>query len=317
MKLSRRRIATILSVIYLTLLTALAAYALHQTHTLSLPIPNTLSTLTLALPPLAGLALETSNALSSSISKSRKHASRHASNIPAVLLPSTLTILGLVVYCTVIATLGGTHISPVGGLGCALRERWTQLFRAKEAARVQSIQDLLSCCGFHTVKEMAYPFPSGARGVGADECMRITGRTAACEDGWRDKERLVAGLMVGVAAGVFVWMAVIIATPAVHPSWARDTLRLPSRGAAGTDATAEDHERRVIEYNERYVDDPDVSEAERIDRRQEIEGLNSQSRLAMRVEGSRVVPSKLMRDENYRLREENHRPRGGFGDGED
>lgn len=44
---------------YLAALTILAAYALHQTNTYSLPIPTILSALTVALPPLAGITLET------------------------------------------------------------------------------------------------------------------------------------------------------------------------------------------------------------------------------------------------------------------
>lgn len=143
---------------------------------------------------------------------------------------------------------------------------------------------------------MAWPFPSGVRGVTAGECVRLTGRVVSCEDGWRSKEQLVAGLMVGVAIAVVAWMALIIATPAVHPTWARDTLRLPSRP---TSAEADgDEEQRVIEY-EPYADEPGLSEAER-KRRQEIKGLNDQSRLALHVEGSRIIPSSLLREQNYR-----------------
>lgn len=144
---------------------------------------------------------------------------------------------------------------------------------------------------------MAWPFPSGARGIGAGECGRLTGRTVACEGAWRDRERLVAGLMVGIAAGVVAWMVLIIATPAVHPSWARDTLRLPARVLDG-EGGGEDGEQRVLEY-EPYADEPGLSEEER-KRRQEIKGLNDQSRLAVHVEGSRVIPSRLLREENYR-----------------
>ena len=48
---------------YLLLLTTLAAYALHRNDYLSLPIPNILGALCIALPPLAGVALETTLSL--------------------------------------------------------------------------------------------------------------------------------------------------------------------------------------------------------------------------------------------------------------
>lgn len=48
---------------YLLLLTTLAAYALHRNDYLSLPIPNILGALCIALPPLAGVALETTISL--------------------------------------------------------------------------------------------------------------------------------------------------------------------------------------------------------------------------------------------------------------
>ena len=47
----------------LLLLTTLAAYALHRNDYLSLPIPNILGALCIALPPLAGVALETTLSL--------------------------------------------------------------------------------------------------------------------------------------------------------------------------------------------------------------------------------------------------------------
>ncbi|KAL2035935.1 hypothetical protein VTO58DRAFT_101853 [Aureobasidium pullulans] len=125
--LNRRQVSVILSVLYLGALTAMAAYAVHQNSTLSLPIPSTLTTLTLALAPFAGLCIETSTALASSLAQHPKLRHRHARNFPAVLLPSTLTILGLLVYITVVATLSGTHISPaIIIVTPALHPTWAQ-----------------------------------------------------------------------------------------------------------------------------------------------------------------------------------------------
>jgi len=249
---------------------------------------------------LSGLTLETSTALGSSLSRHHKYSRRHASNIPAVLLPSTLTVLLLVVYTTVIATLAGTHISPVGGLGCALRERWQSLFKGKQGDRIRAIQDGLACCGFHGVKDMPFPFPAASRGVGVDECTKLWPERAntSCEEPWRGHERLIAGCVLGVAIGTFCWMAIIIAIPAIHPTWARESLRLPplleEGSGEGHDAEQQQQEQRIIDY-EPYRDDPGETEQDRQDRLREISNLNQDSKFALQVERSRDHPSRMMR----------------------
>lgn len=103
-----------------------------------------------------------------------------------------------------IATLAGTRIAPLGGLTCSLQERWTELFRSKDGDDVRKIQDAFECCGFRSTNDMAFPFPGDGRGAGA--CVKAYGRDKACFEDWRGEERLVAGLMVAVAVGVFLWM---------------------------------------------------------------------------------------------------------------
>jgi hypothetical protein len=251
--------------------------------------------------------METSTALASSLALHPKLRHRHARNFPTVLLPSTLTILGLLVYITVVATLSGTHISPVGGLGCALREQWQSMFQEKHAGKIKRIQEAFDCCGFRSVRDMPFPFPG--HGVSVDTCSQRYDRQVGCEGAWRDKERTVAGLMIGIAVGVFVWLvrsavgpvsqirannrkqAVIIVTPAIHPSWAHESMRLPHRVLEEESDAA----NRVIEYpSQRYTDDPEDDDS---DTRREITGLNNDSRLAMQVESSRDNPSKLLADQ--------------------
>ncbi|KAH0170377.1 hypothetical protein KCU67_g2667, partial [Aureobasidium melanogenum] len=287
--LTRRQVSVILSVLYLGALTAMAAYAVHQTSTLSLPIPSSLTTLALALPPFAGLCMETSTALASSLAQHPKLRHRHARNFPAVLLPSTLTILGLLVYITVVATLSGTHVSPIGGLGCALREKWQSMFHEKNAGKIKRVQDAFDCCGLRSVRDMPFPFPG--HGGTVDTCSQRFDRHVGCESAWRDKERTVAGLMIGVAVGVFIWVAIIIVTPALHPTWAHESMRLPHRVLEEENDAA----NRVIEYPaQRYTDDP---EGGNNDARREIDGLNNDSRLALQVESSRDHPSKMLADQ--------------------
>lgn len=148
--------------------------------------------------------METSTALASSLALHPKLRHRHARNFPTVLLPSTLTILGLLVYITVVATLSGTHISPVGGLRCALRETWQTMFSEKHAGKIKRIQEAFDCCGFNNVRDMPFPFPG--HGNTPDTCSQRFDRHIGCEGAWRDKERTVAGLMIGISVGVFLWL---------------------------------------------------------------------------------------------------------------
>jgi len=84
---------------------------------------------------------------------------------------------------------------------------------------------------------------------------------------------------------------VIIVTPAIHPSWAHESMRLPHRVLEEESDAA----NRVIEYpSQRYTDDPEGDDS---DARREITGLNNDSRLAMQVESSRNSPSKLLADQ--------------------
>lgn len=166
------------------------------------------------------------------------------------------------------------------------------MWRAKDGDSIRAIQDGLECCGFATSRDMPFPFPTSGNG-GGRACEVVFGRTRSCIEGWRGMERMVAGMMVGVAAGVFLWMVVIVATPAIHPSSIRETMRLPY-------ADADDENQRTIGYGQ-YSDDPDVQgriESDDPDVRREIDSLNSQSQLALHVEGSRVRPSSLIDDSN-------------------
>lgn len=180
---------------YLLALTIIAAYALHSSTTFSLPIPNAIPALTIALPPLAGIALETC------ISLNEKLAARGQLQASRVF---QLTIAFFLVYETVLATLAGTHIAPPGSLNCALKERWLELFRAKDEGSVRRIQDAFQCCGLGSVRDMAWPFPSAERG--ADACVRMYGRQEACLGAWRGEERKVGIMLLVVPVAVFLWM---------------------------------------------------------------------------------------------------------------
>lgn len=180
---------------YLLALTVIAAYALHSSTIYSLPIPNAMPALTIALPPLAGIALETC------ISLNQKLAAKGQLQTSRIF---QITIAVFLVYETVVATLAGTHLAPPGSLDCGLRERWQGIFDAKDAGRVRVIQDAFRCCGLKSVKDMAWPFPDAMHQ--ADACVRRYERDTACLGPWRAEERKVAVLLLVVPVAVFIWM---------------------------------------------------------------------------------------------------------------
>lgn len=289
-----RQIITTISVFYLLLLTILAGYALHRNNTLSLPIPNVQAALTLALPPLAGIVLETLISFQSSLALKTNLLPNNTTskNLPYTKTFQTLTALFLI-YETVLATLSGTHIAPIGGLWCPLHDRWQSLYKNKDGRHIRAIQDALECCGFASMKDMAWPFPGQGRngGGGAEMCsVRFEERTRACLEPWRNEERKVAVMLLIVPVGVFLWKLALFLAAASESSWLPSGIRLPSESSRGSNLP-----RPAIMYRdiEQQGDDDSL--------REEVSRLNKDSTLATHVEngrrGPRVVASPLIQEQ--------------------
>jgi len=283
-KFTKRQLLTSLSVLYLTILTLLAAYALHQTTTYSLPIPTILSALTVALPPLAGITLET--LISFQYQLASKKGAAQTSKIFQVVNGAFL------IYETLLATLAGTHISPLGGLRCPLHDKWQELFHIKNSERIRRIQNAFECCGFSTTKEMAWPFPGNGRG--ADACVVRYAERAdkPCLEDWRDMERKVAIVLLVVPLGVFLWKVVLfLLSPGFDTPWLPSTLHLP-----------EDENHNGSRHAITFRDVEEQSEADSL--RDEVTRLNNDSNLASRVESGRVMrPSPLIQESGVWERE--------------
>lgn len=266
---------------YLTGLTILAAYALHSSHVFSLPIPDLICALTLALPPLAGVGLET-------VLSINQHLTRKGEVQESRILQ--VTVVAFIVYEAVLATLAGVHVSPEGSLNCALKERWTRLFSAKDAVSIEIIQDAFHCCGLLSAKDMAWPFPDKTHS--SDACMVRYDRTKGCMEPWRAEEQKVAIMLLVVPVAVFLWkvrmlrgpldmrrpliqlqMAILLA-PSSASTWLPSAIRLP-RGDSAPNSRA----RQAIGYRDGEVDEDSV--------RAEVDRLNKDSNMASHVEGER------------------------------
>ncbi|KAI7197778.1 hypothetical protein KC363_g16 [Hortaea werneckii] len=130
---TRRQVTLTLSAIYLAALTVLAAFALHHSHVYSLPIPDIVCALALALPPLAGVALETVLSLDSHLArKGQVHASRIFQ----------ATVAAFLIYETVVATLAGVYEDPrcLQLLRSNVDERYGVAFSREGASRGESMR---------------------------------------------------------------------------------------------------------------------------------------------------------------------------------
>lgn len=186
-------------------------------HRLSLPIPTGLTGLTIVLPALHGLVLErltrlTTNGKSPALAPRARRSSTasYASSFRRRRRTTftSLTLIFLTVTATALATLAGTHLAPASGLTCGLEDAWRALYRGGKEPEVRRIQDAFDCCGLRSVYDMAWPFakhdPESGR-TARSTCARTYGRERACFGAWREEEQVVAGLVVIVCAGVWVW----------------------------------------------------------------------------------------------------------------
>ncbi|RMX84512.1 hypothetical protein D0867_15977 [Hortaea werneckii] len=272
---TRRQVTLTLSAVYLAALTVLAAFALHHSHVYSLPIPDIVCALALALPPLAGVGLETVLSLDSHLArKGQVHASRIFQ----------ATVAAFLIYETVVATLAGVYVSPFGGMECALKDRWAALRSAKDADSIRKIQDAFNCCGLMSTKDMAWPFPEKAHPE-ANRCMVRFDRTQACIEPWRAEEQRVATMLMIVPIAVFLWKAsslfrciLVILAPSSTSTWLPSAIRLPQE-----DPSTAGRPRQAIGYREADGDEDSV--------RAEVNRLNKDSNTASQVEGERRRPS--------------------------
>lgn len=265
---------------YLVALTIVAGYALHRANALSLPIPNIQSAMTVALPPLAGIALEAIFSFKTSLAAKGKL--QHSKVFQAVNA-------AFLVYGTVLATLAGTHIVPLGGLWCRLHDRWNELFRNKNEKVIRGIQDALNCCGFASTKDIAWPFPDHAHK--SDACVVRYERDRSCLEPWRAAERKVAIMLLVVPVCVFAWKLALFLAPGFETSWLPSTIRLPTDHGE----SARDRPRAAITYRdlEEQGDEDSL--------REEVNQLNKDSNLATHVENGRrqgrVRPSPLIEEQ--------------------
>ncbi|KFY57696.1 hypothetical protein V497_05338 [Pseudogymnoascus sp. VKM F-4516 (FW-969)] len=131
-------------------------------------------------------------------------------------LPAFTTLLTLLTTLeTALATWAITYLPS----SCGLEERWSALYRSKDANAIKRIQDQWSCCGFNSIKDRAWPFLHGENGV--RQCHLLLERNTACAAPWGEEEKKMAGVLVGVTVAVFVIKIVVLGTQMRSTAWTR------------------------------------------------------------------------------------------------
>ncbi|KND87094.1 hypothetical protein TOPH_08278 [Tolypocladium ophioglossoides CBS 100239] len=170
------------------LLFGVALYEHVNAATLSIPISPALTIITMVLPLLAA-----TNAIF--YPRLRRWAS---STAPRRVLAMTLQALQAIVT-TVMATLFFSMIVPSAARTCLLSTTWQRLFSTHDADSIRRIQDAFACCGFNTVRDRAWPFPSQQT---SRQCTETYGRHTACAGPWQAALQRNVGLEFGVVLAV-------------------------------------------------------------------------------------------------------------------
>ncbi|KAK0705587.1 hypothetical protein B0H67DRAFT_558161 [Lasiosphaeris hirsuta] len=168
-------------ILVLLALTGVAIYAHIKTTSLSLPTSPLLTLLPALLPAISLLTT--------------------LPRLTNALLPWALQTLQLLLT-TILATLLLSPTPP-----CTLETKWRAFWTSHDATKIRAIQDALDCCGFRSVKDMAWPFPSKEGGVA---CAARFGRTEACAGPWEAAMRGEKGTLAGVVLVVGVVQIVYI-----------------------------------------------------------------------------------------------------------
>jgi len=171
----------------------LSATAWSRLTTLSLPLPVGLPALNVLLPILTALATAISRPL---LTPLKNRVLRQI--LPYLAYTTTLPPLVLLILSLVYAV-------PSDLQSCASNTHWLRLFEHKDERSVRAIQTHLQCCGYNSMHDRAWPFPS--RNTDARTCERTMGYTLACGGMWRHQE-VVAATLVAVAS-FLNWLMVV------------------------------------------------------------------------------------------------------------
>ena len=107
---------------------------------------------------------------------------------------------------TALLTLSLVYAMPSDQQSCAANGQWLRLFESKDEIAVRDIQAKLHCCGYNSMRDRAWPFPS--RNVNASTCEKTQGYYMACGALWRQEQQFAA--VLSTIASFSNWLLVVI-----------------------------------------------------------------------------------------------------------
>ncbi|KKY30622.1 putative tetraspanin tsp3 [Diaporthe ampelina] len=189
---------------YLVLILALMGVALYEhtnSVTLSLPLSQVLTFLTILLPLLAA-------ANATALPYMLREKARAPGRLLVKLAHPAVTQGLQGILTVVLATLYTTYIVPGTTRDCGLSNAWEHLFRVKDVQSVKAIQDTFECCGFRSVRDMAWPFPP------VDiACAQLFDRALSCQEPWTSAHQRTAGVELGIVVIVAILQIVSLVFP--------------------------------------------------------------------------------------------------------
>lgn len=175
-----------------TLTNAVHSYEHTNSVTLSLPLSPVLTFLTILVPLLAA-------ANATALPYLLREKARSPGRLLVRLAHPAITQGLQGILLVVLATLYTTYVVPGATRDCGLSNIWGRLFRAKDAQSVRAIQDAFECCGFRSVKDMAWPFPP------VDiACAQRFDRVLPCRGPWTGALQRSGGVELGVVVVVAI-----------------------------------------------------------------------------------------------------------------
>ena len=171
----------------------IAAFSWAQVVSFSLPLPAVYPALNLFFTVVTIFAVPISRRL---VSKFQKQAIRS-------LLPYLTSLSTLALFAILICSL--FYAIPSDIQTCAADTRWRRMFETKNEIAVRRIQSRLRCCGYNSLADRAWPFPS--KGVDARTCERTQGYYIACGGLWRQEQQWAAGMTA--LASLLNWLLMV------------------------------------------------------------------------------------------------------------
>lgn len=108
-----------------------------------------------------------------------------------------LTSLCAILVPLISAAVSAVFAFPSDLRDCSSEKQWARLFQQKDEAAIRSVQDQLRCCGFNSMHDRAWPFPS--RDNDARACERMQGYVIPCVGPWA-QQAWIAAVLGGFAS---------------------------------------------------------------------------------------------------------------------